>query len=116
MFLGRLNRLAGPILLAALGLLQIRRVSLDVVDVLGDAPELALLRMGIPQNFDRRAVHSGEQRTATDESLGTGRLDRFELQFHSGREAICVRGVHAQARGGEDKPFFAEASGRMAAN
>src|SRR5262249_23239743 len=90
MFLGRLNRIACGVLLAALSLFQVRLVALDVIDVLGDAHELALLRVGITQHFDALAVQGGEQRAATAEPVGAGRLDLFQTKFYARREPVAV--------------------------
>src|SRR5262245_53261087 len=90
MFLGRLDWLVVGVLLTALGLLQIHLVALDVVDVLGDAPEFSLLRVGEPQHFDAFAVYGGKQRTTSDEPIGGDSLDLLQLQLNACREALPV--------------------------
>ena len=89
-FPGRFHRPAAAVLLSALGFFQIRRVALDVVDILCDAAEFELLRVGVAQNFGALTIHGGEQGAATDERLGAGRLDFLQPEFHARREAISV--------------------------
>ena len=113
MFPGRLDRLAGSVLVATPGLLENFLVAVEVVDVFRDAPELALLRIRVAQDFHALAVHRREQRAATHEPVDGRGLDLVQRKVHARDKAVAVRRVHAQTRRRQHEPLFAEVPGRI---